>query len=132
LSLAAAPLPSSLPAVRGDQARLTQALKEVVENAVVFTPSGGYVTLQAEAVEGDGQTWVAMSVRDTGPGIPLQEQDRVFDRFFRGSLVDPGHIRGTGLGLCIVQEIIRAHGGHVTVESGETGSTFTLRLPAAE
>ena len=83
-------------------------------------------------VEEDGQIWVTIAVRDTGPGIPLEEQERIFDRFFRGSLAEAGHVLGTGLGLSIAQEIIRAHGGRVTVESQlGHGSTFTLWLRSA-
>ena len=56
-------------------------------------------------------------MHDTGPGISPEEQERVFDRFYRGSLAESGHIPGTGLGLSIAQEIMQAHGGRVTVES---------------
>jgi signal transduction histidine kinase len=109
-----------------------QALGEIVDNALAFTPAGGRVTLEAGTAERNRQTWVTVAVRDTGPGIPPQEQDKIFDRFFRGSLADSGQLHGTGLGLSIVHEIVRAHGGQVTVESGETGSTFTLWLPVVE
>ncbi|MCP4539019.1 MAG: PAS domain S-box protein [Chloroflexi bacterium] len=134
LVMTAVSLPSNLPVVKGDQARLEQALAEVVENAIVFTAglaqsaSGGRVTLQVEAVEADGATWVTVTVQDTGPGIPLEEQEKVFDRFFRGGLAESGHIPGVGLGLSIAQEIMRAHGGRVTVESGKVGSMFKLWL----
>ena len=129
LTLVAEPVPPDLPTVKGDQARLSQALGELVENAVIFTPAGGQVTVEARAVEED---WVTVAVRDTGPGISPEEQEQVFDRFYRGSLAESGHVPGTGLGLSIAQEIMRAHGGRVTVESklGE-GSTFTLRLRGA-
>jgi PAS domain S-box-containing protein len=132
LSLVLKPLPPDLPAVSGDQVRLGQALGELVKNAVTFTPLGGQVTIRAGRVEQDGRTWVTISVQDTGPGIPAEEQPRVFDRFFRGLLTESGHIPGTGLGLSMAQEILRAHGGRVTVDSvpGQ-GSTFTLWLPAA-
>ena len=131
LTLAAMPLPPDLPVVKGDQAQLAGALGEVVENAVTFTPPGGRVTVEAATVEDGGRLWVTIAVRDTGPGISPEEQERVFDRFYRGSLAESGHILGTGLGLGITDEILRAHGGRVTVESevGE-GSTFTLWLPS--
>ena len=133
LTLEAMPLPPDLPVVNGDHARLAQALGEVVENAVIFTPAGGQVAVEVETVEDEGRAWVMISVRDTGPGISPEEQEKVFDRFFRGSLAESGHVPGTGLGLSITQEVIRAHGGRVTVESelGQ-GSTFRLWLPAAE
>jgi len=108
---------------------LVQALSEGVENAVTFTGAGGRVTIEARALEEEGEQWVTIVVRDTGPGISLEEQERVFDRFFRGKLAESGHVPGTGLGLSIAQEILRAHGGRVTVESKEgEGSTFTLWL----
>jgi len=139
LTLVAKPVPPDLPVVKGDQSRLNQSLGELVENAVIFTPSGGQVTVEtgtAEACPGQSrraeeQLWVMIAVHDTGPGISPEEQERVFDRFFRGSLAESGHVPGTGLGLSIAQEIVRAHGGWVTVESeiGE-GSTFTLWLPS--
>jgi signal transduction histidine kinase len=130
--LAALPVPRDLLPVRGDNARLTQALGELVENAVLFTPAGGRVTIEVKTVEDQGYQWVAICVCDTGPGIPPEEQDLVFDRFFRGSLAESGHVPGTGLGLSIVQEIMQAHGGRVTVESEVgRGSTFTLWLRGA-
>ena len=140
LTLVATPIPPDLPVIKGDHARLFQALKEVVENAIIFTPAGGQVTVEVETVEDEGWLWVTVAVQDTGPGISPEEQERVFDRFFRGSLAESGHVPGTGLGLSITQEIMRAHGGRVTVESpsaelrtGELGqgSTFTLWLRSA-
>ncbi len=138
LSLVARPVPAGLPAVKGDQSRLFQALEEIVENAIRFAPADGQVELEAGSIldqaPGDQQHWVTISVHDTGPGISPEEQERVFDRFFRGSLAESGHIPGTGLGLSIAQEIMQAHGGRVTVESrcvpGQ-GCTFTLWLPSA-
>ncbi len=129
LSLLARPVPAGLRPVRGDQARLGQALAEVVENAVTFTPAGGQVMVEVSAAEDEGEDWVTISVCDTGPGISAEEQERVFDRFFRGKLAESGHVPGTGLGLSMAQEILRAHGGRITVESqlGE-GAAFTLWL----
>jgi PAS domain S-box-containing protein len=129
LTLAAMPIPPDLPVVKGDQARLTQALGELVENAVVFTPAGGQVTVEARTAKEEGHWWVTVAVRDTGPGISLEEQEHVFDRFYRGSLAESGHVPGTGLGLSIAEEIMRAHGGRIEVEShlGE-GCTFTVWL----
>ena len=135
LTLMAEPLPPNLPVVSGDATRLSQALGEVVENAIVFTPSGGRVTLTVDAAADAGQTWVVVAVQDTGPGISPEEQSHVFDRFFRGHLAASGHTPGVGLGLSIAQEIARAHGGRVTVAAvwkhprGKTGSTFKLWLP---
>ena len=129
VTLMAKPLPPDLPQVQGDRARLTQALGELVENAIIFTPAGGRVTIETKSVEEGEQRWVTIAVRDTGPGISPEEQERIFERFYRGKLAETGHIPGTGLGLSIVREIMRAHGGRVTVESEVgKGSTFTLWL----
>jgi PAS domain S-box-containing protein len=134
LSLVARPVPAGLPAVKGDPSRLFQALEEMVENAIRFTPADGQVELEAGSILHDARHWVTISVHDTGPGISPEEQERVFDRFFRGSLAESGHIPGTGLGLSIAQEITQAHGGRVTVESRGVpgqGCTFILWLPSA-
>jgi PAS domain S-box-containing protein len=133
LNLTAMPLPPDLPTATGDQARLTQAITKLVENAITFTPSGGQVMLEAGTAKEKGLKWLTLAVRDTGPGISPEEQEKVFDRFFRGELAESGHIPGTGLGLSIAQAIVQAHGGRITVESqlGE-GSTFTIWLPLSE
>ena len=71
-------------------------------------------------------------MHDTGPGISPEEQEQVFDRFFRGCLAESGQVPGTGLGLSIAQEIVHAHGGRVTVKSAPgQGSTLTLWLQSA-
>jgi two-component system phosphate regulon sensor histidine kinase PhoR len=119
---------SAVPAltVLADRQRLEQVLVNLLDNAVKYTPAGGRVTLAAAA----GDQLVTVSVRDTGPGIPLQEQARIFERFYR---VDAGRSRdqgGTGLGLAIVKHIVQLHGGAVGVESvpGQGACfTFTLR-----
>jgi PAS domain S-box-containing protein len=133
LALVVMPFPSDLPVIKGDEFRLTRALGEIVENAITFTPAGGQVTLEVKAVESENKRWVTIAVQDTGPGISPEEQEKVFDRFFRGSLAESGHVPGTGLGLSIAQEIVHAHGGQVTVESEEgLGATFTVWLPLTD
>jgi two-component system phosphate regulon sensor histidine kinase PhoR len=114
-------------AVRGDARALEQALVNLVDNAVKYTPAGGAVALRAERA-GDE---VVVSVSDTGPGIERHHLSRLFERFYR---VDPGRSReegGTGLGLALVKHLVQAQGGEVGVESGAGGSRFWLRLPAA-
>ena len=112
--------------VLADRQRLEQVLVNLLDNAVKYTPDGGQVTVTA-AADGD---FIKISVRDTGPGIPLHEQTRIFERFYR---VDAGRSRdqgGTGLGLAIVKHIVQLHGGTVGVESvpGQGACfTFTLR-----
>ena len=122
--------PLDLPEVKGDPSRLQQALKELVENALIFTPPGGDVHIALATVEDNARHWVTLAVRDTGPGISADEKPKLFNRFFRGALAESGHVPGTGLGLSIADEIVRAHGGYISVESelGQ-GSTFTLWLP---
>ncbi|MEQ9399546.1 MAG: ATP-binding protein [Longimicrobiales bacterium] len=112
---------------RFDQDRIQQALSNLVANALKFTPSGGRILLEAQPV--GGMTGVALSVIDTGPGIPPEEQSHLFDRFWQASRDDR---TGSGLGLAIVRGIAEAHGGRVGVESrvGE-GSRFTIYLPSS-
>lgn len=133
LTLRAMPLLPDIPPVAGNRAQLIRAVTKLVENAIIFTPSGGQVVLETGTAEVEGRMWLTLAVRDTGPGISPEEQEKVFDRFFRGKLAESGYTPGTGLGLSIVQGIVRAHGGHIAVESqmGE-GSTFTIWLPLGE
>jgi heavy metal sensor kinase len=114
--------------VVGDRDRLKQLLLNLVENALTYTPGGSTVTL---ALHRDSQVaWI--SVADDGPGIPAEDLERIFDRFYR---VDKARKRtggGTGLGLSIVQWIAKAHGGRVEVASTlGAGTTFTVTLPLA-
>jgi signal transduction histidine kinase len=113
------------PPVAADPERIGQALGNLLNNAVTYTPPGGTVTLSAAAAV-DGR--VVVSVADTGVGIPAEFVPHVFDRFFR----IPGQSEegGTGLGLAIVKEIVTAHGGEVTCESRPgKGTTFRVTLP---
>lgn len=109
-----------------DGQQFRQVMVNLLDNAIKYTPGGGSVEIFGR----EADDFVTMSVRDTGIGIPIQDLDRIFERFYR---VDKGRSRkmgGTGLGLAIVQNIVEAHGGRVMVESevGE-GSTFTIVLP---
>jgi signal transduction histidine kinase len=115
----------ALPAIRGDRARLRQVLGNLIENAVKYSPEGGEVRVSAAAANGA----VRIAVRDAGPGIPEDQQGRIFEKFGRVDV--PGASKpGTGLGLFIARSIAEAHGGSLDVSSGaEPGSTFTLTLP---
>jgi two-component system, OmpR family, phosphate regulon sensor histidine kinase PhoR len=122
----------SSPSLRGDEMRLIQAMSEIADNAIRFTPAGGEVIVRLETVEDDtGRLWVVFSIADTGPGIPQEEQPRIFDRFFRGALTESGQLSGTGLGLSIAEAIVVAHGGQITLETGPGGTTVKVWLPAA-
>jgi signal transduction histidine kinase len=116
-----------LPTIRGDRARLRQVLGNLIENAVKYSPEGGEVRVSATA----GNGAVRISVRDAGPGIPRDQQARIFEKFGRAD-VEGGSKPGTGLGLFIARSIAEAHGGSLAVSSGaEPGSTFTLTVPVA-
>jgi two-component system, OmpR family, sensor kinase len=108
-----------------DRQRVTQALMQLAENAVQHTEEGDEIGLGAFVSPGETRLWV----RDTGPGIPFAEQERVFDRFYRAG--EQRRSDGAGLGLSIVQAIARAHGGRVELSSVPgTGARFTIVLPA--
>lgn len=129
LTLIITPVSPDFPVVKGDQCQLARALGELVENAIIFTPAGGQVTIDVKAIKDENDHWVTIAVKDTGPGISPDEQERIFDRFYRGKQAESGHIPGPGLGLSYAQAILQAHGGQVTVESEEgKGSSFILWL----
>jgi two-component system sensor histidine kinase GlrK len=110
-----------------DEERILQTLRNLIGNAVKFTPAGGHITISAQPVE----KGIRVSVADTGPGIPKDDLNVIFDKFRQVTMLSYNKIKGTGMGLAIVKHIISAHGGKVWVES-ETGhgSTFTFSLPA--
>ncbi len=111
--------------VQADPARLEQVLVNLIHNAVKFTPPGGTVTLSAES-EGN---YVRFSVNDTGTGIPEDDLERIFERFYKADRARSGG--GTGLGLSISRHIVEAHGGRIWAESVEgKGSTFFFTIPA--
>lgn len=115
-----------LPIIKVDNERMLQVLLNLIGNAVKFTPSGGKVTVSAQTV---GQE-VQVSVMDTGPGIPEENLNTIFDKFKQTNTKSYNTIKGTGLGLAIVKHIIIAHGGRVWVESEVGhGSTFIFALP---
>lgn len=117
--------PETLPPVLGDETILTEALVNLLGNAVKYTHAGGKVTVSA-GVEADQ---VVVSVADTGVGISSQDVPFVFDAFYRGK-VGPDAEAGCGLGLALTRRIIEAHHGTISVESEiGKGTTFTVRLP---
>jgi GAF domain-containing protein/HAMP domain-containing protein/anti-sigma regulatory factor (Ser/Thr protein kinase) len=118
-------LPKSLPAGRGDERRIAQVLLNLVGNAIKFTDTGG-VTIAAAAAQGRFR----VSVSDTGPGIPLEEQARIFEEFHQVDSSNTKKKGGTGLGLAIAKRIVELHGGSISVESEPgQGAKFTIELP---
>ena len=114
-----------LPIGLGDEQRLTQVLLNLVGNAIKFTDAGE-VRITAGATNGD----FAVSVTDTGPGIPPKEQTRIFEQFHQVDSSNTKAKGGTGLGLAISKQIVEMHGGRIWVESTMgKGSTFHMELP---
>lgn len=112
--------------IHADEMKMTQALSNLVANALRHTPAGGRITLSATS---SGAGRVALAVSDTGTGIPDDDLPRIFDRFHRGE-TPQGEAPGFGLGLAIVQEIVERHGGLVSVEShAPGGTTFSIDIP---
>ena len=115
--------------VRGDALRLRQALRNLIGNAIKYTPDGGTITLSVE----HHANAVCIKVQDTGYGIPPADLPYVFDRFYRVRSNRPADIEGNGLGLAIVKSIAEGHGGDVSVESKVgKGSCFVITLPLAD
>ncbi len=115
--------------VTGDRAQLERVMINLLSNAVKFTEDGGEVELLLVEEKGEA----VLKVSDTGIGIPVDEQDELFQRFFRASTAQHRQIQGTGLGLSIVAAIVQGHGGRIEVDSAHLqGSTFTVRIPLAK
>ncbi|HID77170.1 MAG TPA: PAS domain S-box protein [Planctomycetaceae bacterium] len=121
-------LPGKLPELLVDKEKFTVAVVNLLGNAAKYTPEGGRIRLGVELREGDET--LQIDVEDTGIGIAPQELPKIFDRFFRSTDPRVGRTSGSGLGLALTQEIVRLHGGKVTVESElNKGSRFTILLP---
>jgi signal transduction histidine kinase len=115
----------ALPAVRADRERLRQVLDNLIDNAVKYSPAGQEIEVSAWAEDGH----VKVAVRDHGPGIALDQQKLIFEKFGRANVSGVGK-PGTGLGLFIARSIAEAHGGSLEVDSAPgRGATFTLALP---
>jgi len=110
--------------VRGDVDRLTQVLSNLLGNALAHTPQGGTVTMRA----GRGSDGAHVDVIDTGPGVPADEVEQIFERFHRGR--NGSRVAGRGIGLTIARSLARAHGGDVVVTPTGSGATFRLTIPS--
>jgi signal transduction histidine kinase len=111
-----------------DPAQLQQILINLVLNALDVTPAGGRVEIGARPSSVRERTGIALTVSDTGPGIPPELRSKVFEAFFTTKPAG----QGTGLGLAICRDIVQAHGGEIEVESTPgSGTTFTVWIPEA-
>jgi two-component system sensor histidine kinase KdpD len=120
-------LPDDLPLVHVDEVMLEQLLFNLVDNAQKYTPAGTPIRIAAQALRGD----IVVSVRDRGPGLPLGEETRVFDKFHRGR--SEAAQSGFGLGLTICRAIVEAHGGEISARNlADGGAEFRFTLPADE
>jgi PAS domain S-box-containing protein len=114
--------------VRGDPIRLTQVITNLISNAIKYSPEGGVVLVRT----GAGEEGVTISVTDEGIGMRTEQQNRVFERFYRADMSNTA-VEGAGLGLTISLLIAESHGGHIDIQSAlGSGSTFTVILPSAD
>jgi signal transduction histidine kinase len=115
--------------ISGDELRLEQALQNLIQNAVKYSPEGGAITVRVERSD----SHASVAVTDSGIGIPPDALPQLFHRFYRAPNVDPQHISGLGVGLYVVKEIVELHGGMIDVRSEVgAGSTFVFVIPLIE
>lgn len=128
LSLAVADVTRNLPRILGDANLLREVMRNLLDNAIQYTPAGGSINISATKKEG----FVVITVADTGIGIPQADHVRIFERFFRVDAARSREVGGTGLGLAIAKHIVEAHSGQIWVESTVAeGSQFHFSLPVA-
>jgi PAS domain S-box-containing protein len=121
--------PDDFPYVQADRERLHQVLSNLISNAIKYSPDGGRIVVSGRA----DQDRIYVAVTDQGIGIPVGEQDRVFDRFYRVESALSRRTQGAGLGLYLVKSVVEAHGGFIWISSNPgKGSTFVFTLPRAE
>jgi two-component system phosphate regulon sensor histidine kinase PhoR len=126
--------PQNLPKVAGDRDRLHQVMLNLIDNAIKYTPREGRVTVAARELDGpDSRHGVAISVIDTGEGIPASDIPRLTERFYRVDRARSRELGGTGLGLAIVKHIVQLHRGTLKIESKvREGTTVTVWIPSAQ
>jgi two-component system sensor histidine kinase GlrK len=114
--------------IEADPEKLRSILDNLLGNAVKFTPGGGTI-LVAARFDGAAGGDAVIDVVDSGPGVPAEEREAVFNSFFRGRAQASGRVEGTGLGLAIAREFAEAHGGRIGVVPGTKGGHFRVTLP---
>jgi len=120
--------PEGIPPIRGDASLLHDVLQNLLDNAIQYTPAGGRIKLEASVGTNDATVTIA----DSGIGIPLADQERIFERFYRVDAARSREAGGTGLGLSIAKHVVEAHGGRLWVESAVgRGSKFSFSIPLA-
>lgn len=125
-------LAPGLRTISSDPSMLQRAFQNLITNAAKHAATGGWVGVTAVVDEHIEPSMVEIQVADRGGGIPQEELDAIFEPFYRGATAQAYQVRGSGLGLTLVKEIVESHGGSVRVESEEgQGTTFTVRLPSA-
>ncbi|HUV43664.1 MAG TPA: ATP-binding protein [Dehalococcoidales bacterium] len=124
-----AELPDELPPINVDSHRISQVLRNMLENAIAHTPEGGNISVTVKTKD----RWLEISVTDNGEGIPPEDQPNIFERFYR---IDKSRTRatgGSGLGLTIAKRLVEVHGGNIEVQSEPgKGSRFSFTVPVAE
>jgi two-component system, NtrC family, sensor histidine kinase GlrK len=101
-------------------------LDNLLSNAIKFTPRGGTISLHAHGERDQ----LVLDVMDSGPGIPADERNKIFEAFYQGKTPQGGHVKGTGIGLSVVTEFVNAHGGSIEIlEAKAGGAHFRVRLP---
>ncbi|MGI6128527.1 MAG: ATP-binding protein [bacterium] len=121
-----------LPPVLVDRDRIEQVLANLISNAIKFTPAGGRINVHVTPGDADDINTIKTTVTDSGIGIPLADQDRIFERFYRVDKARSRSMGGTGLGLSIAHQIVEAHGGRIDLTSvPDVGTTVSFSLPAA-
>jgi signal transduction histidine kinase len=130
--------PSTFESMEADGRALQQALVNLIDNAVKHSPKGETVIVEINAQKNGGATganaqtsFILLSVTDHGPGIPVAEQEKIFERFYRLGSELRRETQGVGIGLSVVKHIVEAHHGRIVVQSKPGhGSRFTIELPA--
>jgi two-component system NtrC family sensor kinase len=120
-------IPDKLPRILGNPTQLRQVIDNLVSNAIKYTPEKGFINIFAEVQDEQ----LIFSVVDNGAGIPAEEQNKIFDRFYRATNA-PRDVQGTGLGLHITKTIVEKHDGRIWLQSTRSGTSFFVVFPIAK